>query len=469
MKQLRAAYLEQTKKLNSKLNAFITLNDHALEQAHALDKKRKAGESLGAMGGLPIAIKDLLCTRGLRTTAGSKMLENFIPPYSSTVTSRLEAEGSIILGKANLDEFAMGSSNETSHFGACKNPWDIERVPGGSSGGSSVAVSARMAPGAIGTDTGGSIRQPASFCGVVGIKPTYGRVSRFGITAFASSLDQAGPMTNTVKDAALMLGVISGHDERDATSANVEVPNWLESINTDMSNVTIGLPKEFFAEGGMSDDVRKSVEKTIEVLKGRGAQFKEVSIPEVSTSVPIYYLIATSEASSNLARYDGVRFGHRANFDDKPAESIAEFYSRSRSEAFGLEVKRRIMMGTFSLSSGYYDAYYDKACRVRALLKQEFLKALDGCDLLLGPVTTGTAFKIGERIDDPMEMYNNDIFTTSCNLAGLPGMSVPCGYGADGLPIGVQLIGRHFDEQSLFNVGQVIEDELKLSEVPDVF
>ncbi|MEZ4871397.1 MAG: Asp-tRNA(Asn)/Glu-tRNA(Gln) amidotransferase subunit GatA [Bdellovibrionales bacterium] len=413
-----AAYLGQIKKLNDDLNAFITVNDNALERAHELDKKHKSGEDLGPLGGLPIAIKDLLCTRGIRTTAGSKILENFVPPYSSTVTSRLEEAGAIVLGKTNLDEFAMGSSTETSYFGVCKNPWDTQRVPGGSSGGSAAAVAARMTPAAIGTDTGGSIRQPSSFCGIVGVKPTYGRVSRYGITAFASSLDQAGPMTSNVKDSALILQYIAGRDSQDYTTASNEVPDWYANINPNVSGKTVGLLKEYFEEGAMSSDVRKAVENTIDVLKGLGVNFKEVSVPQIDTAVSTYYLIATSEASSNLARYDGVRFGYRSDFKEEPAKNIADFYARTRAEGFGEEVKRRILMGTFSLSSGYYDAYYDKACRVRALLKKQFNEALEGCDILLGPVTTGPAFKIGERIDDPIEMYNNDIFTTACNLVG---------------------------------------------------
>ncbi|MBC86968.1 MAG: Asp-tRNA(Asn)/Glu-tRNA(Gln) amidotransferase GatCAB subunit A [Bdellovibrionaceae bacterium] len=463
-----SAFLEQTKKHNTELNAYITINENAIEQAHELDKRHKAGEKLGKLGGIPIAVKDLLCTRGIRTTAGSKMLHNFVPPYSSTVTEKMDEEDAIVLGKTNLDEFAMGSSNETSYFGPVKNPWDTTRVPGGSSGGSAAAVAARMAPAAIGTDTGGSIRQPSSFTGIVGVKPTYGRVSRFGITAFASSLDQAGPMANNVKDAALLLEAISGRDGQDATSANLPVPNWVESINTNVAGKTVGLLKECFEDGAMTDEVRKVVDNSLNILKDLGVKFKEVSVPAIDTAVPIYYLIATSEASSNLARYDGVRFGHRANFDEIPAENIAEFYARTRAEGFGEEVKRRIMMGAFSLSSGYYDAYYDKACRVRALLRKQYLEALEGCELLFGPVTTSTAFKIGERIDDPIEMYNNDIFTTGCNLAGLPGMSVPAGFSSEGLPVGVQLIGRHFEEQNLFDFGQALEDELKLSEVPSV-
>lgn len=463
-----SACIEQTKKLNPEINAFITVNEHALEQAHQADKQHKAGEDLGLLGGVPVAVKDLLCKRGMLTTAGSKILKGFVPPYSSTVVSKLEGAGSITFGKTNLDEFAMGSSNETSAYGPCRNPWNPDYVPGGSSGGSAAAVSGFMVPAAIGTDTGGSIRQPASFCGIVGLKPTYGRVSRYGIVAFASSLDQAGPMTKTVKDAALIAQVISGQDKMDQTTAEVDVPNWLDNINSDVSGKTIGLPKEYFEEGSMSADVRKKVETTIEALKNKGAKFKEVSIPSIPTSVPIYYLICTSEASSNLARYDGVRFGHRADFSKKPAESTAEFYSRTRGEGFGEEVKRRILMGTFSLSSGYYDAYYAKACKVRRLLRDEFLAAFNDVDVILGPVTTSTSFKIGERIEDPFEMYNNDIFTTAANLAGLPGISVPIGLGDNNLPIGVQLLGKHFDEQSILDVGQCVENEIKFTEHANV-
>ena len=465
--ELTKAYLTQCEKWNGKLNAFITMNDHALTEAAAADELRAKGVSVGPLAGVPVAIKDMLCTQGLRTTAASKILDNFVPPYSSTVVERLQKAGAIVLGKTNQDEFAMGSSSETSAFGLSRNPWNLDYVPGGSSGGSAAAIAAGMSAAAIGTDTGGSIRQPASFCGIVGIKPTYGRVSRYGIVAFASSLDQAGPMTRTVSDAATVLEVISGHDKRDSTTANVKVPMWSQNINQNLKGLKVGLPKEYFA-GSIDPDTRKTVEKAIEVVRSAGAETVEVSLPLTGMAVPIYYLVATSEASSNLARYDGVRFGHRADFSKRPAEDLAEFYSRTRGEGFGTEVKRRIILGTYALSSGYYDAYYKKACQVRRVLRQQFLEVFKQCQVILSPVTTSPAFKIGGRITDPLEMYLNDIYTTSANLVGIPGMSVPAGLSAQGLPIGVQLLSGHFEEQHLFNVGRVIESAMPVKELPHV-
>jgi aspartyl-tRNA(Asn)/glutamyl-tRNA(Gln) amidotransferase subunit A len=462
-------FLSRIEKLDGKLNSFITVNDQALSEAKTVDDRLAKGESVGSLAGIPVAIKDLLCTKGLKTTAGSKILEGFIPPYSASVVERLKKAGATVLGKTNLDEFAMGSSNETSAFGVARNPWNPEYVPGGSSGGSAAALAARLAPAAIGTDTGGSIRQPASFCGVYGIKPTYGRVSRYGIIAYASSLDQAGPMGLTTEDCAIMLEAIAGKCQFDSTSADVAVPSWSEELKQDLKGVRIGLPKEYFSEA-IDPEVVKVTERAIEALKSCGATFVDISLSLVKHAVPIYYLIATSEASSNLARYDGVRFGYRSNFQETPASDLESFYSRNRGEAFGAEVKRRIMLGTYALSSGYYDAYYQKACQVRRLLRDEFLRAFHSCDLILSPVTTTPAFKIGARVSDPLTMYLNDIFTTSTNLAGLPGMSVPAGYSKAGLPIGVQLMAKHFDEQSIFNASSALEKMLQLEErTPDVF
>ncbi len=466
-REVTEKFLGQSEKWNKKLNAYITMNDQALETATKIDQRIAKGEKVGPLAGVPLAIKDMLCTKGLRTTAGSKILHNFVPPYSATVVERLEKSGAITLGKTNQDEFAMGSSTETSHFGISRNPWNLDYVPGGSSGGSAAAVAAGMATASIGTDTGGSIRQPASFCGIVGVKPTYGRVSRYGIVAFASSLDQAGPFSRTVEDSALVLESICGHDERDSTTAKVPVPQWSASINKSLKGLKVGLPKEYFSDQ-LEPETRKAVDRAIDAVKKAGAETVEVSIPLTEMAVPIYYLIATSEASSNLARYDGVRFGHRADFSKHPAEDLAEFYCRTRGEGFGSEVKRRIILGTYALSSGYYDAYYKKACQVRRLLRQQFLDVFSKCQVVISPVTTSPAFKIGDRILDPLQMYLNDIYTTSANLTGIPGMSVPAGFSTKGLPIGVQLLSAHFQEQHLFNVGSVIEESLAIKELPSV-
>lgn len=444
--------------LDPKINSFVSTNDKAEEAAKVVDAKIAKGEDAGALAGVPMAIKDLLCTKGLKTTASSKMLGNFVPPYSATVVKRLEQAGAITIGKTSLDEFAMGSSNENAASGPVRNPWNPEYVPGGSSGGSAAAIAARLAPGAIGTDTGGSIRQPASFCGLFGIKPTYGRVSRFGIIAFASSLDQAGPMALSTKDCALILETIAGSCEHDSTSATIEVPKWSEIITDDVKGLRIGLPKEYFAEK-MDPDVERVTKEAIAALKDRGATVVDVSLPLVKHAVPVYYLVATSEASSNLARYDGMRYGHRSA--NAAHGDLDDLYSRSRGEGFGPEVKRRIMLGTYALSSGYYDAFYQKASQVRRLIRNEFLSAFQACDVILSPVCTSPAFKVGERINDPLEMYLNDIFTTSTNLAGLPGMSVPAGYSKAGLPIGVQLMTRHFDETRMFNVSLALENSLQ--------
>ncbi len=450
-KEVFQFFLKRAKDLNPKLNAFISFNEEGLKQAELIDQKIAKGENPGILAGVPVAVKDMLCTKGLQTTAGSKILEGFVPPYSSTVVERLEAAGAITLGKTNQDEFAMGSSNENSAYGIVKNPWNPEYVPGGSSGGSAAAVASRMAPIAIGTDTGGSIRQPASFCNISGIKPTYGRVSRFGIVAYASSLDQAGPMTNYVVDSALVLQAISGHDPKDATSSQQKVPDWTKLVAGDVKGLKIGLPKEYFADG-LDPEVKATVDKAISDLKQKGVTFVDVSLPHTKYSVSTYYLIATSEASSNLSRYDGIRYGLR-----EKSNNLEELYMNSRGKGFGDEVKRRIMLGTYSLSSGYFDAYYLKACKVRRLLQKDFLDAFKLCDLLLSPVTTSPAFRLGERVEDPLKMYLNDIYTTSTNLAGLPGMSVPSGFTKSGLPIGIQLTASHFEEEKIFRVASAIE------------
>ncbi len=455
-------FLGRIEKLDKQLNAFISINSQATEEAKKIDAIIASGKDPGLLAGVPIAVKDLLCTEGLKTTAGSKILANFIPPYDATVVARLKAQGAVIIGKTNLDEFAMGSSNESSAFGNVKNPWNTEYVPGGSSGGSAAALAAHLSPGAIGTDTGGSIRQPANFCGVYGLKPTYGRVSRYGIVAYSSSLDQAGPMAHSTEDCALMLESFSGFCKHDSTTSSEAAPKWSKNLKADLTGMRIGLPKEYFS-AEIDQDTKKIVENAIRTAEKCGAKFVEVSMPLVKYAVPIYYLIATSEASSNLARYDGIRYGHRADMQAHKAKGIDELYSLSRGEGFGSEVKRRIILGTYALSSGYYDAYYQKACQVRRLLRDQFLKAFESCDVLMSPVTLAPAFKLGSRVKSVLEMYMNDIFTTSTNLTGLPGMSVPGGFSAHGLPIGIQITAKHFDEQSLFNVSYALEKNLEKS------
>ncbi|WP_142849765.1 Asp-tRNA(Asn)/Glu-tRNA(Gln) amidotransferase subunit GatA [Telmatospirillum sp. J64-1] len=438
------------------LNAYITETpDLALEQAKASDERRRKGEA-GAMEGLPVAIKDLFCTKGVRTTAASKILHDFTPPYESTVSDNLLKAGAVSLGKTNLDEFAMGSSNMTSHFGGVTNPWkrrgdDSPLVPGGSSGGSAAAVAARIALGATGTDTGGSIRQPAAFCGIVGIKPTYGRCSRWGTVAFASSLDQAGPMTRTVRDAAIMLGAMAGHDPKDSTSAPMAVPDFEAALTGDIRGLKVGIPKEYRPEG-LSDEIAKVWEQGIEWLKAAGAEPVEISLPHTKYALATYYIVAPAEASSNLARYDGVRFGLRVD-----GKSLDEMYAKTRAEGFGSEVKRRIMIGTYVLSAGYYDAYYAKAQKVRALIAEDFRKAYETVDVILTPTAPSAAFGMGEKMDDPITMYLNDVFTVPTSLAGLPGLSLPAGLNAEGLPLGLQLIGRPFDEETVLKVADVME------------
>ena len=451
-------FLEKTNRLNGKLNAFISVNENVVREAEVVDQKIAKGETIGALAGVPFAIKDLLCTKGIKTTAASKILSNFIPPYDATVVRRLKESGAVVLGKTNLDEFAMGSSNETSAFGPVKNPWNIEYVPGGSSGGSASAQAARMVMGSIGTDTGGSIRQPSNFCGIVGVKPTYGRVSRYGIVAYASSLDQAGPMVSSVSDAATVLDAICGKDTLDMTTAHLPKTEFNKNLNPNIKGIKVGLIKEYFSTSGIQPEVMAAVEKAKDNLKNLGAEFVEISIPLTEYAVPIYYLIAASECSSNLSRYDGVKYGYRANFKSLSDLSLDEFYSQTRGQGFGTEVKRRIMLGTYCLSSGYYDAYYRKACQVRRLLREQFNEAFKVCDVILSPVTTSPAFKIGSRIYDPLTMYLNDIFTVSTNLSGLPGMSLPFSFSKEGLPLGIQLTGAHFKEQLMLNVALALEE-----------
>lgn len=462
--KITETYFNHAKKINPSLNAMVAWDEACVEKAKEIDSQKKSGKNLGRLAGVPVAIKDMLSTKGLSSTAASKILTGYVPPYDSTVVARLKNAGAVVIGKTNQDEFAMGSSSETSIYGSTKNPWNLDCVPGGSSGGSAAAVAARQAPFSIGTDTGGSIRQPASFCGIVGVKPTYGRVSRYGIIAFASSLDQAGPMALSVKDAALIMEVISGHDGNDSTTATKEVPEWSSKLSSNLKGVKVGLVKEFM-QSPLEDGTDVVYKNNLQMLKDAGAEIVEVSIPLISMAVPIYYLVATSEASSNLARYDGVRFGYRANFDEKPADDIADFYSRTRGEGFGSEVKRRIILGTYCLSSGYYDAYYKKACQVRRLLRDQYMKAFASCDVLMSPVTTHPAFKIGEKISDPLQMYMNDIFTTSTNLVGIPGMSVPGGFSKSGLPVGIQLKAAHFEEQKMLNVALAIEERANIKGV----
>ena len=437
-----------------KLNAFITVNDKAVDDAKKVDEKGIDGR----LAGIPIAIKDNIVTNGIKTTAASKILYNFMPVYSATVLEKLENAGAIDIGKTNLDEFAMGSSTETSHFGTTKNPWDFSRVPGGSSGGSAAAVASGEVVAALGTDTGGSIRQPAAFNGIFGIKPTYGRVSRWGVIAFASSLDQVGVMSKRVEDSAEVLSVIAGHDDHDSTSSEKEVPDYRANLNKDMTGVKIAVPKEFYHEG-THKDVLDNVNKALEAYKKMGATVEEVSLPSLKHAVEVYYILASSEASSNLQRYDGVRYGYRA----KDVKNIKDLFVNSRSEGFGDEVKRRIMLGTFALSAGAYDAYFKKAAQVRTIFINEMSNVLKDYDLIMGPSTTTPAFKIGEKVDDPLAMYMNDILTIPANLAGLPAASVPAGL-ADGMPVGLQIIGKPFAEQDVFNAAYALQEENKFYE-----
>src|SRR6266568_5143295 len=425
--------LSRIEAVDGKVNAFITVTqEEALKDAAKADKRIAAGE-IDILTGVPLALKDIFLTKGVRTTCASRILTNFLPPYDATSWLKLKERGMVLVGKLNQDEFAMGSSCESSAFGTTKNPWDLECIPGGSSGGSAAAIAAREATATLGTDTGGSIRQPASHCGCVGLKPTYGRVSRYGVIAYASSLDQVGPLTRDVADGAVMLEAIAGHDPKDSTSVDTPVPDYTASLKNGVKGLKIGLPKEYFI-AGLDPDVQRSMEAAIVTYRRLGAEFVDISLPHTDYAVATYYLIATAEASSNLARYDGVRFGHRAE-----ADGLLEMYTKSRSEGFGTEVKRRIMLGTYALSSGYYDAYYVKAQRVRTLIRREFDAAFERFDVLLTPTAPGVAFKIGEKVDDPLQMYLNDVFTLPVNIAGLPGISVPCGF-TGGLPVGLQIL-----------------------------
>jgi aspartyl-tRNA(Asn)/glutamyl-tRNA(Gln) amidotransferase subunit A len=443
--ELTKAFLDRIQTLNPALNAYVTVTgEQALAQAAAADQQRAAGNA-SALTGIPIAHKDIFCTKGVLTTCGSRMLHNFVAPYDATVVERLQQAGAVMLGKTNMDEFAMGSSNETSHYGCVRNPWDIERVPGGSSGGSAAAVAADLCVMATGTDTGGSIRQPASFCGITGLKPTYGRVSRFGMIAFASSLDQAGPLSKSAEDAALMMNAIAGTDLRDSTSLDHPVEDFTASLTQSIKGLRIGLPSEHFTRD-LNPEVQQILQDAIRVLESLGASFAEVSLPHNYLSVPAYYVVAPAEASANLSRFDGVRYGYRC----KDPLNLEDLYKRSRGEGFGDEVKRRIMVGTYALSAGYYDAYYKKAQKIRRLIKQDFDDAFRSVDLILGPTSPHTAFKLGEKNSDPVTMYLEDIYTIAVNLAGIPGMSLPAGI-LKGLPIGMQLVGPAFSEARLLN------------------
>ncbi len=459
-----AATLDRIDKLNPQLNAFLTVTrEAALTRARALDARLADGEPMTDLFGVPIAIKDNICVRGVRATCGSRILENFIPPYSATAIERLEAAGAIIIGKTNCDEFAMGSSNENSAYGPAHNPWDLARVPGGSSGGSAAAVAADLAIVALGSDTGGSVRLPAAFCGVNGLKPTYGRISRYGLVAFGSSLDQIGQFGKTVADVARLLGAIAGHDWHDATSSNRETQNYLAALNGDIKGLKLGVPKEAFAVG-LHPDVKTSVEQAIKNFEALGASVVEVALPHSEYAIADYYIIATAEASANLARYDGVRYGFRA---EQPS-NLADMYQRTRELGFGAEVKRRIMLGTYVLSSGYYDAYYLKAQKARTLIERDFRNAFDSCDLIVMPTAPSPAFKLGEKTDDPLEMYLADIYTVTLNLAGVPGISIPCGFTPEGLPIGCQLVAPHFEEARLLRAADAYERAYRDARKPQI-
>jgi aspartyl-tRNA(Asn)/glutamyl-tRNA(Gln) amidotransferase subunit A len=450
---LTGQFLDAIRTRDGRVKAFLSVDEQAaLAQAHAIDEKRKAGQALGPLAGVPIAVKDVLCTRGWRTTCASKILANFVPPYDAHVIGRLSDAGAVLIGKTNLDEFAMGSSTENSAVQVTRNPWDLERIPGGSSGGSAAAVAAGMAPLAIGTDTGGSVRQPASLCGVLGLKPTYGRVSRFGLIAYGSSLDQIGPFARDVHGAALLLEAIAGHDRRDSTSVDRPVPAYTRTLDEPVRPLTIGVAREFFGEG-LDDEVERAVREALKVFAGLGATIRDVTLPHSPYSIATYYLVATAEASSNLARYDGVHYGHRAAEYD----GLIDMYCKSRGEGFGAEVKRRIMLGTYALSSGYIDAYYLKALKVRRRIKEDFDRAFAECDVVMGPTTPTAAFRMGEKTADPLAMYLSDIYTISANLAGLCAASISCGFTMAGLPIGLHIIAPPFAEETLLRVARMYE------------
>jgi aspartyl-tRNA(Asn)/glutamyl-tRNA(Gln) amidotransferase subunit A len=450
--EVTKAYLDRANALNPAMNTYITISpETALKEAEAADRRIQSGK-VDQLTGLPIAVKDIFNAVGMRTTCGSRILHNYVAPYDATAIARVKTQNAVILGKLNMDEFAMGSSNENSAFGPVRNPWNRDCVPGGSSGGSAASVAARQAAAALGTDTGGSIRQPASHCSVVGLKPTYGRVSRYGVVAYASSLDQVGPVTRDVKDCALLLEAVAGYDPADSTSVNTPVPNYRTALKLDLNGIRLGLPQEYFVEG-LDDDVRQAIDRAVSTCRDLGAEIVEVSLPHTAYAVACYYLIATAEASSNLARYDGVRYGLRS----EQSKNLIDMYMQSRAAGFGPEVKRRIMLGTYALSSGYYDAYYLKAQKVRTLIRQDFLNAFDKADALLTPVAPTPAFALGEKVNDPLQMYLSDIFTIPVNLAGTCAMSLPCGFSAENLPIGLQLIGQPFDESTILRTAYAFE------------
>ncbi len=451
-KEITRSVFDRIAKAEDRIHAYITLlPDLALKQAEEADARIQRGEA-EPLTGIPVAIKDLICTQGIRTTCGSHILDNFVPTYDATVTVRLKKAGAVFVGKTNMDEFAMGSSTENSYFGPTRNPWDLGRIPGGSSGGSAASVAAEECILSLGSDTGGSIRQPAACCGIVGLKPTYGRVSRYGLVAFASSLDQIGPFAKDVEDAALMLNAISGYDPRDSTSVNLPVPDYTKFLINDIRGMVLGVPREAFGEG-IDPEVEATVREAIRTLEKLGAKLVDVSLPHSEYAVAAYYIIAPAEASSNLARYDGVKYGFRA----RGGYDLLEMYKETRSQGFGSEVKRRIMLGTYALSAGYYDAYYRKASQVRTLIGRDFEKAFAQCDALILPTAPTPAFKLGEKVDDPLQMYLSDIYTIPCNLAGLPGLSLPCGFAKSGLPIGLQVLGNHFQEEKILRVADAYE------------
>jgi len=456
--ELTKDVLDRIEKVEDRVKAYITLDpEGALKQAEAADKELKEGTG-GLLCGIPLSIKDVLCTEGMRTTCGSRILENFVPPYDASSIVKLKQAGGVLLGKVSMDEFAMGSTSENCAFGPPRNPWNTEYICGGSSGGSAASVAADECIASLGTDTGGSIRQPASHCGVVGLKPTYGRVSRYGLVAFASSLDQIGPLTKDVTDCALMMNVISGYDPKDSTSVNREVPDYSKALKEGLQGMKVGIPREYFIEG-LDPEVEKAVKNGIEMLREAGAEIVEVSLPHTDYCVAVYYIIAPAEASSNLARYDGVRYGFR----DKDSDALLDMYRNSRSMGFGNEVKRRIIIGTYALSSGYYDAYYKKASQVRTLITEDFKKVFEACDVLASPVTPTPAWKLAEKIDDPLSVYLSDILTISANLAGTPGISVPCGFSTSGLPVGLQIQAAHFQEEKLLTTAYNLEKRLNIS------
>ncbi len=456
--------LQRIEHVNPALNAFIRLDKEHIDEQVSNAEKMLGSKQSSQLCGIPIAVKDIFTTKGINTTCASKILENFIPPYDATVIAKLKAAGAIIIGKTNMDEFAMGSSTETSYFGPTRNPWAPDTVPGGSSGGSASAVAADMAFGALGTDTGGSIRQPAALCGIVGLKPTYGRVSRYGMIAFASSLDQGGTMTKTVYDSALLLEAIAGFDPKDSTSADRPVEPFTALLSPGLKNSIIGVPAEYFIEG-MDRDVQKAVNSAIETMKRLGAKIVDISLPHTKYAVAVYYILASSEASSNLARYDGVRYGYRSG----QSANLMEMYKHTRAQGFGREVKRRIMLGTFALSAGYYSAFYGKAQKARRLIADDFANAFKKCDLILAPTSPTPAFKLGSKLDDPLKMYLSDIFTIPLNLAGLPGISIPCGFTDNNLPVGMQLIGKQFDEKTILNAAHAYEQETQwYKKKPDI-